>query len=290
MDWSKAKNILIIGFTITNLLLFSLWVREQKRQVDPDMSLEYVAAVQEQLKENHIRFIGEMDTERKAVAPVMVQFVELNGPTIAYRLFGNDYQVTTDPYFEKYETDVETLTFNFGKEFFYTSRAVEERYLELDEKQAEEIALEFLSEMGIEETKVRLSYVEEIEYREPYTGYHLKPSSYQLQFLSTDGENMIGGSFFDFSISRAGVVFAHGLALEVVRASGETLSLPRLPDALLILMGLQEDQYKRIVSAEVAYNFDPYKNDYFFGDVIEGEALPAWRFQFSDGSVRYLDL
>ncbi len=290
MDWSKAKNILIIGFTITNLLLFSLWIREEERQVDPDMSPEYVVAVQEQLKENHIRFLGEMDTERKAVAPVMVQFVELNGPAIAYTLFGSDYQVTTDQYFEKYETEDETLTFNFGKEFFYTSRAVEEAYPDLDEKQAEEIALGFLSQMGIEETDVRLSYMEEIEYREPYTGYRLKPSSYQVQFLSTDGENMIGGSFFDLSITRAGVVFAHGLALEVVRASGETLLLPRMPDALLILMGQQEDQYKRIVSAEIAYNFDPYKNDYFFGDVIEGEALPAWRFQFSDGSVKYLDL
>lgn len=290
MDWSKAKNILIIGFTITNILLFSLWIREKERQVDPDMSPQYVEAVQAQLKENHIRFIGQMDTDRKAVAPVMVRFVELNGPAIAYTLFGSEYEVTTDPYFEKYETEQETLTFNFGKEFFYTSRAVDELYPDLDEKQAEEIALNFLSLMGIAESNVRVSYVEEVEYREPYTGYLLKPSSYQVQFLSTDGENMIGGSFFDLNITRAGVVFAHGLALEVVRASGETLLMPRMPDAMLILMGLQEDQYKRIVSAEIAYNFDPYKNDYFFGDVIEGEALPAWRFQFSDGSVRYLDL
>lgn len=290
MDWSKAKNILIIGFTITNILLFSLWIRGQERQVDPDMSPEYVEAVLEQLKKNHIRFTGEMDTDRKVVAPVMVQFVELNGPSIAYRLFGREYEVKTDPYFEKYETDEETLTFNFGKEFFYTSRAVEEKYPDLDEAQVEEVALSFLKLMGIDENRVRLSYIEEVEYREPYTGFRLKPSSYQVRFLSTDGENMIGGSFFDLNVTRAGVVFAHGLALEVVRASGESLSMPRLPDALLILMGLQEDHYKRIVSADIVYNFDPYKNDYFFGDVIEGEALPAWRFQFSDGSVRYLDL
>lgn len=290
MDWSKAKNILIIGFTITNLLLFSLWIREGERKVDPDVSDEYVVAVQEQLKENHIRFSGEMGTDRKLVAPVVVQFVELNGPTIAYTLFGSEYAVTTDPYFEKYETESETLTFNFGKEFFYTSRAVEEVYPDLDEAQAEEIALGFLGEMGIESDHVRLVYVDEVEYREPHTGYRLKSSSYQVKLLSTDGENMIGGSFFDLSVTRAGVIFAHGLALEVVRASGETLSLPRMPDALLILIGTKEDQYKQIVSAEVAYNFDPYKNDYFFGDVIEGEALPAWRFQYSDGSVRYLDL
>ena len=290
MDWSKAKNILIIGFLITNLLLFSLWIREGERKVDPDVSEAYIAAVQEQLKANHIRFTGEMDTDRKLVAPVVVQFVELNGPIIAYTLFGKEYAVTTDPYFEKYETETETLTFNFGKEFFYTSRAVEEIYPDLDESQAEEIALTFLGKMGIESDRVSRTYVEEVEYREPHTGYRLKPSSYQMKFLSTDGENMIGGSFFDLSVTRAGVIFAHGLALEVVRASGETLSLPRMPDAMLILIGTQKDQYKQIVSAEVVYNFDPYKNDYFFGDVIEGEALPAWRFQFSDGSVQYLDL
>lgn len=290
MDWSKAKNILIIGFTITNLLLFALWLREGERKIDPNVSAEYVVSVQEQLKENHIRFSGEMDTDRKLLAPVMVQFVELNGPTIAYALFGKEYAVTTDRYFEKYETETETLTFNFGKEFFYTSRAVEEKHQNLDETQAEKIAIDFLANMGIESDVVRLAYVKEVEYREPHTGYRLKPSSYQVRFLSTDGENMIGGSFFDLSVTRAGVIFAHGLALEVVRASGETLSLPRMPDAMLILIGTQKDQYKQIVSAEVAYNFDPYKNDYFFGDVIEGEALPAWRFQFSDGSVEYLDL
>ncbi len=290
MDWSKAKNILIIGFTITNLLLFALWLREGERKVDPNVSAEYVVAVQEQLKENHIRFSGEMDTDRKLIAPVMVQFVELNGPTTAYTLFGKEYAVTTDPYFEKYETETETLTFNFGKEFFYTSRAVEEKYLNLDKTQAEEIAMAFLAKMGIESDVVRLAYVNEVEYREPHTGYRLKPSSYQVRFLSTDGKNLIGGSFFDLSVTRAGVIFAHGLALEVVRISGETLSMPRMPDALLILIGMQENQYKQIVSAEIAYNFDPYKNDYFFGDVIEGEALPAWRFQYSDGSVQYLDL
>lgn len=290
MDWSKAKNILIIGFTITNLLLFALWLREGERKIDPNVSAEYVTAVREQLKENHIRFSGEIDMDRKLLAPVMVQFVELNGPTIAYTLFGKEYAVTTDRYFEKYETETETLTFNFGKEFFYTSRAVEEKHPNLDENQAEEIAMAFLAKMGIESDVVQLAYVNEVEYREPHTGYRLKPSSYQVRFLSTDGDNMIGGSFFDLSVTRAGVIFAHGLALEVVRASGETLSLPRMPDAMLILIGTQKDQYKQIVSAEVAYNFDPYKNDYFFGDVIEGEALPAWRFQFSDGSVQYLDL
>jgi phenolic acid decarboxylase len=290
MDWSKAKNILIIGFAITNILLFALWMQMRDRQLDPDVTPEYVEAVRDQLKFNHIRFTGDMDTERQEVAPVMVRFVELNGPTIAFTFFGKDYQVTTDPYFEKYETETETLTFNFAKEFFYTSRAVEEIYPDLNQDQAQEIALAFLGKMGIDPDKVKVAYVDEVEYREPYTGYRLKPSSYQVQLLSTDGDHMIGGSFFDMSITRSGVVFAHGLALEVVRASQESLSMPRMPDALLMLMGMQEDQYKRIVSAEVAYNFDPYKNDYFFGDVIEGEALPTWRFQFSDGTVRYLDL
>ena len=154
----------------------------------------------------------------------------------------------------------------------------------MDGKQAEEIALDFLSQMGIEESDVRLSYMEEIEYREPYTGYRLKPSSYQVQFLSTDGENMIGGSFFDLSITRAGVVFAHGLALEVVRASGETLLMPRMPDALLILMGQQEDQYNALFRQRLPTILTPIKTIISLGMSLKGK--PCQPGDFSLATVR----
>jgi len=96
MDWSKAKNVLIIAFIATNIFLIyniqSKLFGEQEIHIIND---EYVNSVEEHLNNNGIELEAHISKEIISLPILVVRYKTFDSDTLAQGFLGNDYEKQT---------------------------------------------------------------------------------------------------------------------------------------------------------------------------------------------------
>ncbi len=173
MDWAKAKNILIIAFIITNLFLgYNFLSSQGDKNYAYNLSKERIEDVKQIIEEKNI--IMEADIAQRIEQPpeLIVEYESYSREDIEKKFPG--FQ-SRDENEIRYYTNSEVIEVPFHqKSISYSKNDEFPSLIEISEKEAKEIADEFIEKHGFKGEDVELWEVRkkdgrfEIEYKQKY--------------------------------------------------------------------------------------------------------------------------
>lgn len=274
MDWSKAKNILIIAFTITNLVLISVLVNNilhDNKTIKDDHN--FIENVKNELEKKDIK----VDTEIPTRIPNMALL------TLKYETYETNNLIDVFMKDEVYDTiksgnkiyiknPNRVLTITNKNKIVYGDLNKEKIYNNLKLKQLENIIEKFLSENGFEKDYKLVSYTIEDD-----THVLLYKPVFKGIIIENDEAVM------KFKVDNTGIKIFERIWTESIRLKQIEMEVVSAADTLLKLLSHPDSFGKTITKIDLCYYFD--------GDSIrtkEGDAAPAWKIDFSDGTYKIL--
>lgn len=272
MDWSKSKNILIIAFTITNLVLIFVLANNtlhDNRTVKDDHN--FIENVKNELEKKDIIVQTEIPTRIPNMALLTLKY-ETYEPNNLIDVFMKDEVYDTinsgNKIYIKNPNRVLTIT-NKNK-IVYGDLNKEKIYNNLKLKQLENIIEKFLNENGFEKDYKLVSYTIEDD-------NHIL--LYKPVFKGTIIEN--SEAVMKFKVDNTGIKIFERIWTESIRLKQIEMEVVSAADTLLKLLSHPDSFGKTITKIELCYYFD--------GDSIrtkEGDAAPAWKIDFNDGTYK----
>ena len=288
MDWTKAKNILIAAFLVTNLFLLVMLYGGQQGKVSSAVSDQYVAQTIQFLEEQNIELRTELPLTAPSLSSVTVEYHFFSPREMAETLLGEDL-IRLD--MNTYENDRGRLTVSEEKILIYQKKEQGNILANLDEEKLVTIASDFLKTYDL--------YLEGLQLEQIYFGvepeYQEEPL-HKLVYQQTYQERFIGESYVNIYIGSHGIVAVEALLLEKIRSIGEGAAghtMISAPEALLRTVKQIQDYHASdgpAVITEVlpGYYFPLTRQTIAEGDPIEsGTAVPAWKIVLKDGKTFY---
>ncbi len=308
MDWSKAKNILILTFLALNIFLgYSLW--KESYQLFSSRVVTYQEIEEAKQK------MSTLNLELKAPIPRQIYFMSFlavtnrkhEGEELVNRLFPGEY--TTDFYsgeeglvvFQEGERELRVWDkgkVTFSREPFSLSEGEGEEEGEgmvdtnettdmedmqdtedvqdinkMEEKEAISLAQEFLQEMGVSPLEARLEEVESFE-----------DERYFLLYNQVYKNQALFGSYLKLWVHPDGVESFELYWLEPEGFSGEDISTISAASALINLsesLSVQEKK-KEIESISIGYYSEAF-------DAQKWEIVPVWRIKITDQGIYFIN-
>ena len=273
MDWSKAKNILIIAFIITNLFLIfniqSNLYQNNALSVLKDRNIEDVVSI---LEEKNIKVEAEIPRILLQMPVLDVEYETYNEEKVAQR-FGQE-GIISDTNSEEH---VEVTK---NKIIIYKNNSREIRIKDLNESRAREEAESFIKDLGYMGQDVEywntFSVGEQYEviFKQKYKGYFLEKSYMRL------------------IITQAGVTEFERMWLKPLHLGEHKNEIMPATKALLKALNVLGDREQETIITEISlgYLFDPSKISLTnWENIKSGRALPAWRMTLEDGETIFID-
>lgn len=277
MDWSKAKNILIIAFIITNLLLSYVLIHTNKVH-QSSLTDEFVENVKNLLIEKNIEIEGEIPLDLPILSLLTIEYEYYSPGKLAAILLG-EYRKTDIDGVEYYKNEEAKFTILNGKKIVY-ERSSESNNKEIPNKRkAIGIAKDFLKEKGFSLDDLKLSDARECE------------NGFFLEYTKLYRDIYIEKTYTRFIIDSQGVKSFERYWINVVESSESDIEITSAPRALLSLLTMKDYYGQIIEDISVCYYFDPakYVTTGNPDNAKIGNAGPAWRIKFKNGEKIFLE-
>lgn len=279
MDWSKAKNILIIAFVVINILMgYVLLVKD--KNIDATNSPVFIKQATELLNKKDITIHTEIPNISPELSALTVVFENMKPEVINKKYFDNKgyIQYKSEELVEVTLND-EVISILNKKLLIYESNSTAEKYKNINEEIVENIATDFLLEKGYEIEDIKLSFMKRVS------------DYYYVEFSKAYNGIYLESSFTNLQIDSRGVIKMERMWLDVKEVGQNLISISPAPKSILGLLSMKEVYGKTIGDISLCYYFNPGKHDYIEDplEAKQGRAIPAWRIQFEDGYKVIID-
>ena len=280
MDWSKAKNILIVAFIFTNIfltyVLFSVNQDQEKVEVE-DQFIEDVVAL---LAKKSIKVETDIPKKIPSLPIVSVEYEVYDVQKVLKNFLGS-YKEELENGTKLYRDGKRTVKFQTNnKRLIYEDEGLLKQEIigEISEEEAINKAEEFIISHGFDLNNTKLSFVllEDGRYKLFYNK--------EMDGVSVEQTNMV------IELSSQGIMRFERYWINKVGREKQILKPTSAPKALLRLLARDEYHGKTIKKIEICYyfNIDDYK-DKDLKDSKGGLAVPTWKFVFQDGEKVFLE-
>lgn len=284
MDWSKAKNILIVAFIITNLIL--TYVLIENRPMEDTFNDEFITNVKEKLSEKDIKLSDkvEIPIETPSLPKLTIEYDIYKAPKIAEAFF-DKYSQTVLSNAHIFRAENETLAVKNNKELIYTNRNYKNKYEDLSEKGLKKIVQEFLTDKGFATDDYKLADYD----------YITEKKIHQLKYVKVYKDKYVEKTYMKFQIDKSGVIKFERFWVDVKDRTENKILVSSAPNALLRLLSKKEVTGKTITDISLCYYFDPNRESEKHEEMFDpdststAQATPVWRIKFSDGSTSFIE-
>lgn len=273
MNWSKAKNILIMAFLVTNLILgINLYRMHQLNEKPREYSEVYRNQVFEILNNNDITLATELPPIREDLTAAIVEYQLYKPEQIAKRFFENPSRQPIEDRILFVQGSEELEIIN-NKELVYKNNSPNLIYETMDENTALTLAEEFLRDRGLYDENADQLYLGKTD------------MSYELLYTKTYEGVLVEESKMTFGIDRRGIFEFTRLWIEDVKPNLEKPVVLEDPlEALLKLMTEAKLGKTTIIDLRPCYYLGRGKNKVIdYNNAKRGEGTLAWRVLLSDG-------
>ncbi|GAB6085830.1 two-component system regulatory protein YycI [Alkaliphilus crotonatoxidans] len=286
MDWSKAKNILILAFIITNIFLIyhigmDIFYSDELRLI----SDEYIDYVENELTRHGITVKDEIPKEIFTMPVLVVKYELFDHEATALQLLGEGYRRVDE---NIYENDHAQLIIESNKRLKYSltdNTVVDYR---IDDEKAVEISNEFLKEHNLYRNDITLKQV----YLGTEKAYGDTPL-YKLVYNQTYKGKFLGESYINVYVNHKGVVGMEAMLLKPDKTQNQKERTIPATEALLRKMSHIVNDHKEdvvISDIEIGYYFNPNDVQFSTWQQIEwATAFPAWKITLKNGKSYYVD-
>ncbi len=281
MDWSKAKSILIVALIITNALL-GIVLFQSERNVDTTLKKEFIEETVRLLGNKDIKIDTDIPNKNPKLATLTVEYENVE-PRVVNRNFFNDKGNITLKDKDEVLIDIsyndELITIINKKHLIYESKSNNNNFNIKDEKDAVDIALNFLKDKNYSTSDMKVSFIKLVD------------DVYNIEFTKLYKDNFLETSFTNILVGSKGVIKMERRWLNIIDVGENPKSISSAPKSLLGLLSMEEVYGKTIKDISICYYFEPEKHAYIDnpGEARQGRAIPAWRIQFDDGHKVFID-
>ena len=288
MDWSKAKNVLIVAFIITNLLLVYVIqkdsINNERFQLAND---DYIQNVESFLSDNGIKLDVEIQNKSITLPMLMVRYKTFDIKEIAKTFLGEDYNIINDNIYQSGKKRIERIS---NKKFVYTDSSNVLSNYPLSEEEVTEISKDFLKKHNLmsEDLKLQQIYLGAVDENSGVPLYKLVYNQvYKNQFLAE--------SYINVYIRHDLVVGLEVMLLEYEKTQGGSQRVIPATEAILrkmndILSDNEDGEDIVISSLELGYYFNTNDIDLTTWETIaSGTAFPSWKIVLSNGKTYYTE-
>lgn len=277
MDWSKAKNILIVAFIITNLFLAYVLI-DTKSIDNPTVDNEFITDVRNLLLEKDIKIDSTIPTEIPSLPLLTIEYETYKPVDLASKFLGQ-YTAENIEGKEYYRNGDETLIISNGNEIIYTDDNNIKKIQSFEKKNLIRIAEDFIRNKGFASDDYKLS-----DFRE-------NNGVYYIEFNKVIKDMFLEKSYMKFDIDASGIKKFERYWISSAELGDNNIALMSAPRALLKLITMKDAYGKTITDISTCYYLDLQKH-MSVGDPKKmkgGKATLAWRVQFSDGTKIFLE-
>lgn len=281
MDWSKAKNILIISFILTNIFLAYVLYSVNQDEEKIEIQDEFIEDVIELLAQKSIKIDTEVPKEIPSLNIASIEYEVYDAVKIAKKFLHN---YTEELIGDKkvYRNGKKTIKFqDNNKRLIYKDESLlnNERKNDLTKENAIKTAEEFINTHEFDLKNTELSLVLE------------QNGIYKLFYNKVLGDVAVEQSDMVIEVSSNGVISFERYWIKNIEKQNQILKLTSAPKALLRLLARDEYSGNTIKKIEICYyfNIDDYKEDANLKDSKGGLAVPTWKIVFQDGEKVFLE-
>ncbi|PAB60168.1 two-component system regulatory protein YycI [Anaeromicrobium sediminis] len=264
MDWSKAKNILIIAFIITNVFLIY--------NIQKDMyGRDNVLIVDDKIINDTKGILKEKDISVDVDVPKIV--IEMEPLDVEYETYDKSKLK------EKLVGESGVLSIENNKLLKYKRSFSEENYF-LDRETALKTAEEFVRKIGFENRDQEVWHV---------LAYN---NRYEILYKQIYKEMFLENSYMKVIVSTNGVEEFERIWLKPILKDKSKREIMPATKALLKVMDDLEEVPKPVIIKDISlgYWFDPAQISFANAENIKsGTALPAWRIVLDNKEVKFIN-
>ena len=295
MDWSKAKNVLIIAFVATNIfLIYNMQSRLFNQQEIQLVTNESVRNVEAYLNDSGIELEADIPREIISLPILVVKYHIFDGESTAKSLLGIDYDKQTPTLEEKilkreiFKGIDKELIIDGGKRLKYINKNEDIQHFSLNEKKVKNISNDFLKNHNLLDLDIELSqiyYGTEDDFEDEIV--------YKLVYNQTYQNKFLGESYIHVYVSNRGVIGMEAMLLEYEKTQQQRKQIIPATQALTRAMNIiLEENSKPIVikEIEVGYYFSP--SEYMESDwkeIESGTAFPSWKITLQNGKTYFIE-
>lgn len=278
MDWSKAKTILIIAFIITNIFVLYV-IMDEKPADEPTVSKEFIANVEQLLKDKGINIDTDIPTDIPHLNSVIVEFETADAQQLNKDYFNNKGIIEYKQNIKEIKKKNESILVINDRLIMYENKREEEVYKDLDEDKAIEISKQFINNGNFNTSDMKLTFIKE------------ENGVFFIEYSKIYDDILVERTFTNLQVDKRGVKRFERQWLNTKELGKVDIYISTAPKALLTLLDMQEGYDKTITDISLCYYFDPERHEYLQepGKAKQGKAIPAWRIQFNDGYKIFID-
>ena len=279
MDWSKAKTILIFAFIITNILLVSVLVSNEKH-TDSTIKKEFINNAIKILEGKDISIETAIPTEIPSLNSLIVEYENMDISLVNNKFFSNKGFINYDGEgIVEMSKDKESISITNEKKLIYENKNSEKLYTQLNENLSEDIVRNFLIERSYDISDMKLSYIKE------------EQGEYYLMFSKLYKDKYLETAYVNAIVDSRGVRRLERMWLNVKDESENPIYINTAPKAIMNLLSMDETHGKTIIDISLSYYFDPDEQEYIkdASDAKQGKTIPAWRIILDDGYKVIID-
>ncbi len=278
MDWSKAKNILILAFILTNLLLISV-ISDKNLERDRTLNPEFVDKVTSILEDVNIKVDTDIPRFKPRLNTILVEYENPKKEELNESYFDGEglEKIKEDGilniFKDKEELVIKDTSYIYRKEKAGTSES------NLNKDQAISLAEKFMRRRNINLDDMKLTSVLDLD------------GSFKISYSKLYNDRFIENTYTNIEIDGNEVVFLERLWVEVKDLGDREIYIDTAPKALLYLLDKEEFYDDSIKDISLCYYFAPMDKLHSGDDIEtrEGRAVPAWRIEFTSGKKVVVD-
>ncbi len=286
MDWSKAKNILILAFIVTNMFLFYHVGKDLFTAGDLQLvSDKYIEYVENHLSERGIFISGEIPREIISLPALMVKYQQFEHDEITKLFLGDGFIQVNGTTYEK---DQQNLIIESNKKIKYYNNTIVNESFPMNETDAKKISDDFLKQRGF--------LREDIQLKQIYYGSNENFGNnklYKMVYHQVYKNRFLGESYIHVYVNQGEVVGFEAMLLEMgLNHHQKKMLIPATVALLRKMNDIINDNSGKIMvkSIEVGYYFNPYDIEFTEWHSIEsGTAFPAWKITLENGKIYYVE-
>lgn len=280
MDWTKAKNILIIAFVVTSIFLAYILLKIKHDDSEIVMDDSFIEEVVRLLNEEDINIDTRIPRTNPKLPIISLEYETYESEEIVPNFLGSLEDITIDD--EIYINGEETVKFEKNnKKLVYQDDALiyEDNKKEISKAQAIRMAIEFINNHGFDLKDVK------------FESYFEEDNIHRIVYNKEVDGIIIEETYMTVELSSNGITSFERYWIENIEKRNKNLVVSTAPKSLLKLLNREEYHGKTIEQIDLCYyfNVDDYKKSVSFNDSIGGVASPAWRFIFEDKEKVFLD-
>lgn len=271
MDWSKAKNVLIIAFIITNIfLIYNIQRNAFNKEALSENNANKVEEVVDILEKRNIKVEAAVPVEMAELPLLEVEYIIYDTEEMEQLFF---YDNSSESYIN------EQLTFTSNNKVLHYERNLEGMSSGIiNEKQARQEAERFLENYGFMGNDVI------------YWNSSVTDEQYEILFKQKHKGRILEHSYMICTVSEFGVIAFERMWLRPLEFGNIKMEIFPAAKGLLKFM----DEYGGyteavITNISLVYWLDLSKNDFTDLENIEsGTAIPAWRIELKNGETSFI--